>query len=143
MWIYFVNRKEWAPTSNSVIYVEHFESKYLEYGKKHTLKWELHAIPTIHTDSIPRPSRRSPRKRKRDIDQLKEFQEKYKVESFELFNQDHAPNEFNFKRLQESVQYYRLIFNSKTGFRGVYECISTDKELYLKLTFRGKVSHWP
>ena len=47
MWIYFVNRKEWTPTLNSVIYVEHFESKYLKYGKKHTLKWELHAIPTI------------------------------------------------------------------------------------------------
>ena len=85
--IYFVNRKEWTPTSN-------FESKYVKYGKRCTLKWELHPIPTIHTDSISRPSllrtpvvsRRSPRKRKLDIDQLKEFQEKDKVESFESFS---------------------------------------------------------
>ena len=51
-WIYLANRKEWTPTSNSVIYVEHFESKYVKYGKRCTLKWELHPIPTIHTDSI-------------------------------------------------------------------------------------------
>ena len=70
-WIYFVNRKEWTPTSNSAICVEHFESKYLKCGKRCTLKWELHPIPTTHTDSISRPSllrtpvvsRRSPRKK--------------------------------------------------------------------------------
>ena len=56
--------------------------------------------------------RRSSRKRKLDTDQLKEFQEKGKAESFETFSQDHAPSEFKFKRLQESVQYYRLIFDS-------------------------------
>ena len=56
--------------------------------------------------------RRSSRKRKLDTDQLKEFQEKGKAESFETFSQDHAPSEFKFKRLQESAQYYRLIFDS-------------------------------
>ena len=67
------------------------------------------AIPTIHTDSISLPShlrnivalRRYTRKTKRDTEQLKEFWEKYKVENFESFSQDHAPSEFNFKRLQE------------------------------------------
>ena len=38
---------------------------------------------------------------KRDTEQLKEFWEKYKVENFESFSQDHAPSKFNFKRLQE------------------------------------------
>ena len=120
-----------------------FWSKYVKYSKRGTLKWEL--VPTIHTDSTSRPSllrtpvvlRRSPRKKKLDIDQLKEFQEKDKVESFKSFSQDHVPSEFNFKRLQESVQYYRLIFDSKTGFPRVYECFSTDKELHVKLTFKG------
>ena len=68
------------------------------------------AIPTIHTDSISLPSllrtivalRRYTRKMKRDTEQLKEFWEKYKVENFESFSQDHAPSECNFKRLQES-----------------------------------------
>ena len=136
---------KWTPNSNSVICVEHFESKYVKYGKRCTLKWELHLLLTIHPDSISRPSilrtpvvsQRSPRKRKLDTDQLKEFQEKDKVESFELFSQDHAPNEFNFKRLQESIQYYRLIFDSKTGFTRVYQSISIDKELRVKLTFQG------
>ena len=112
---------------------------------------ELHPIPAIHTDSISRPSllrtpvvsRRSPRKRKLDIDQLKEFFEKDKVESFESFSQDHAPREFNLKRPEESVQYYRLIFESKTGFLRVYECISIDKELHLKLTFEGFSTPFP
>ena len=56
--------------------------------------------------------RRSSRKKKLDTDQLKEFQEKGKAESFETFSQDHAPSEFKFKGLQECVQYYRLIFDS-------------------------------
>ena len=30
-WIYFINRKVWTPTSNSVICVGHFESKYVKY----------------------------------------------------------------------------------------------------------------
>ena len=72
-----------------------------------------------------------------DIDQLKEFHEKDKVESFESFNQEHTPSEFTFKRLQESRQYYRLIFDSKSGFPRFYECISIDKELHVKLTFQG------
>ena len=50
--IYFVNQKEWTLTSNSVICVEHFESKYVKYGKRCTLKWELHPNLTIRTDSI-------------------------------------------------------------------------------------------
>ena len=40
------------------------------------------------------------------------IQEKDKIESFESFSQDHIPSEVNFKRRQESVQYYRLIFDS-------------------------------
>ena len=99
-------------------------------------------IPTIHTDSISRTShlrtqvasRRSPRKRKLEINQLKEFQEKDKVESFELFSQDQAPSEF--KNLF-NIQYYRLISDSKIGFPRVYEFISIDKELHVKLTFPG------
>ena len=106
-WIYFVNRKEWTRTLNSIICAEHFESQYVKYSKRCTLKWELHPIATFHTDSISRPSllrtpvvsRRSPRKMTLDIDQPKEFQEKDRVESFESFSQDDAPSEFNFKRL--------------------------------------------
>ena len=97
----FIFLKMWS--SNSVICVEHFESKYVIYGKKCTLKWELYPALTIHTDSISRPSLlrtpvvvswRSPRKRKLDIDQLKEFPDKDKVKSFESFSQDHCAFHF-------------------------------------------------
>ena len=93
----------------------------------------------------PVVSRRSSRKRKLDVDQLKELQEKDKVEGFELFSQDHAPSEFNFKILQESVQYYRLSFDSKTSFQSVDKCISIEKEFDIKLTFQGfwkLLPHW-
>lgn len=71
------------------------------------------------------------------MDQLKEFQEKYKAESFKLFSHDQSLSEFNFKRPHESVQYHRLIFDSKTGFQRIYECINIGKELHVKLTFQG------
>ena len=71
------------------------------------------------------------------MDQLKEFQEKYKAENFKSFSHDQSLSEFNFKRLHESVQYYRLIFDSKTGFQRIYEYINIGKELHVKLTFQG------
>ena len=96
-----------------------------------------------HTDSIfwppilitPVVSQRSPKEKKLEIDHLKEFQEKDKVESFESFSQEHTPSNFSVKWLQESAQYHHFVFD--------YICISIDKELHLKLTFQGFLVRLP
>ena len=47
-WIKFVNRADWIPTKNSVICCKHFESKFLNEGKRTKLHWKLNPIPTVH-----------------------------------------------------------------------------------------------
>ena len=144
-WIYFINRKEWIPTKYSVICIEHLESKFVKFGKICKLIWELHPVPTIHNDSISRPSllrtpdlvHKSPRKRKIDIDELEEFQEKDKVINFEAFNEKYSPVNFSFRRLEKSVQYYCLVFDPENGVPKVNECISVDKNLHARLTYQG------
>ena len=32
-WIYFVNRKNWAPTKYSVACIDHFHDKFIKHGK--------------------------------------------------------------------------------------------------------------
>ena len=55
-WIKFVNRKDWQPSSSSVICVKHFEDKYLKKGeqdKRYRLDKKLKPIPTIYPSSAP------------------------------------------------------------------------------------------
>ena len=48
-WIYFVNRKNWAPTKYSVACIDHFHDKFIKHRKSQCkLNWELHPIPTIY-----------------------------------------------------------------------------------------------
>ena len=47
--IYFVNRKNWAPTKYSVVCIDHFHDKFITHGKSRCkLNWELHPVPTTH-----------------------------------------------------------------------------------------------
>ena len=50
-WIHFVNRRDWKPTTNSVICERHFDPKFIIPGKqRNRLGWKLNPIPTIQTD---------------------------------------------------------------------------------------------
>ena len=55
-WIYFVNRKNWKPSKYSVIYADYFEEKFIKYGKKCRLRWELHPVLTINSNLNDKPS---------------------------------------------------------------------------------------
>ena len=55
-WIKFVNRKDWQPSSSSVVYSKHFDDKYLkkdEQGKRYRLNKKLKPIPTNYPSSAP------------------------------------------------------------------------------------------
>ena len=144
-WIYFVNRKDWQPTKYSVICIEHFDKTYIKYGKKCKLRWEMKPVPTIHPNiggknsliRIPKVPRQSPRKRVLE-DEISTFEALDKVNSFEHFNELHCPQNFSFQRLDGTVQFYNLVFNEKMNGRPeVMECISVDKNLHVKLSYRG------
>ena len=53
-WIHFVNRKDWTPTSRSVICERHFEERFISRGKRCKLQWELNPIHS--TATLKRPS---------------------------------------------------------------------------------------
>ena len=51
----FVNR--WDLQSISVIFMKHFESKYIIKGRGRTLNWKFNPVHTIHsTEAMKRPS---------------------------------------------------------------------------------------
>ena len=115
-WIYFVNPKDWIPTKNSVICINHFEDKFIKQGKQRSkLIWELHPVHIIHVQNdmeaspqistlrTPIIPRRSPRKRPLGTDVLQAFRIKDKVTGFDSFTHVHAPVNQSFKRHENTV----------------------------------------
>ena len=81
-WIYFVNHKYCLPSKDSVIWIDHFEKKFIKCRKKTCkLMWELKPVPSVDIDKISNSSvswlpgvhRRSPQLRKLDSDKLPFF----------------------------------------------------------------------
>ena len=59
IWVRLVNRKDWSPSNSSVIYIKHFEKKYLKMGeekKRCHLDMSMKWVPTIFGLSTHAPS---------------------------------------------------------------------------------------
>ena len=59
------------------------------------------------------------------------------MSGFQHFDCSHSPLNYSFKRLDETVQYFNLVFNEQTGIPAVLECRSINKELQVNLTHKG------
>lgn len=44
---------------------------------------------------------------------------------------------YSFKRLDETVKYFNLVFNEQTGTPTMLKCLSTNEELQVNLTCKG------
>ena len=104
---------------------------------------DTEASPQISTLRTPIIPRRSPRKRPLGTDELQAFQIKDKVTGFDSFTHAHPPVNHSFKRHENTVHYYNLVFNEKTGVSVVHECISIDKNLHVSLTYNGFAVPFP
>ena len=51
-WIQFVSENNFEPSSHSRICIHHFEERFIKFGKRNHLKWELSPVPTIHTNDL-------------------------------------------------------------------------------------------
>ena len=145
-WIRFVNRKDWIPSKNSVLCELHFEEKFFSKGKRTTLNWSMKPVPSIHSVELSRtPSvlptdqthREPPRKRIFQEDQLNSFQKQDQILSINDFNALHCPPEFEFRRFENSVIFYRLKFNEVSQFPTVLELIRIDDDLHVQLQYNG------
>lgn len=56
---------------------------------------------------------------------------------FLTFRVFHLPLNFSFKCLDETVQYFNLVFNEQTGIPPVPESTSINKELQVNLINKG------
>ena len=146
-WVRFVNRVDWTPTKHSVLCELHFDDKYIIRGDKCNLKWVIKPIPTIHSkellnapqSSLPTPQtlRKSPRKRTHHQDQLKSFKETDTIRALGHLDEWKAPAGFEFRRFDDHILFYKLVFDEHTNFANVLESIKIDTNLHVQLRYNG------
>ena len=133
-WIYFVNRKDWVPSKYSAICVNHFDDKFINYRKRCTLKWNLLPVPTNEicgssTLRVPKLPRKKPTLRYLGKDEFEDFQSVDKIINLDSLTEQHSPPGFTFKKIHDSVVYYKLCFDEKSGIPVVFESITVNKDL--------------
>ena len=126
-WTQFGNRKDWKPSSCSILCEKHFKEEFITRGKRNTLKWNLDSVPTIHSRiALKRPSllpnvpdlRKQPKVRIVQPDQMSEFHtnERSQKKGIPSFEVEGIPS-FVFRPLQ--VAKTRI---SNCYIRRIYYC---------------------
>ena len=147
-WIKFVNRSDWKPTKNSVLCINHFEDKFIHYGKRNKLKWHLNPISTKYpTEALKRPStlptsapllRKAPKIRVPQNDELPDFNKKNVVFKFEDITEAHCPAGFQCFQDENQIIFYNIIFDHSTNFPAAAKAIKIDKSLRVELQYYSK-----
>ena len=143
-WVRFVNRcNGWNPSSSSVICHHHFDEKYLIKGTKWMLRWKMQPAPTIYPEKLQktpsvlptqRTHRKPPTERIFQEDELGKFMDADKISSFEDLDESRAPPGFQYRRCEDHVVYYRMVYDP---FPTVKETIHVDENLHVKLQYKG------
>ena len=153
IWIKFVNRKNYEPTLLSFICIKHFEEKYYKKGKnkkRYRLPKTLKPAPTIFNPNIQTSHcssssriispvtvpRRTPRKRIYQDDRYQCFMNYDLIKKLSDIKESLSLAGFLFKENKDYVTFYKIEFSEKRAPE-VTECIKIDKELHLKLFFKG------
>ena len=146
-WITFVSQVNFEPSPHSRICIDHFDQKFIKYGARNHLKWDMMPIPTIHTNdehdksispsslSVPKTPRKGPRKRIFQEDQLGSFREKDTIRDFDALSESNCLPSFTFIKEKDIVLMYRLVIDQKTKIPVVHESISIDKNLHVSLSY--------
>ena len=145
-WVRFANRcNGWNPSPSSVICDLHFEEKYITKGNQRWLmRWTAQPVPTIYPEKLqntpsilptPRTKRKPPTERIYQQDELPNFLASDKISSLDDVDESRAPPGFAYRRADDHVIYYRLLFDP---FPTVYEAIYVDENLHVKLQYKGK-----
>ena len=92
---------------NSVLWIKHFENKYILKGQRNKWNWNLQPIPTIHSEQIIKLSllliqkdfRKNSKQRRIEKDELQDF---LSTETITDFTQMIAkcPSGFQFKNMK-------------------------------------------
>ena len=60
-----------------------------------------------------------------------------KIKDLNCLTETDCPPGFSFRRQDNSVLYYNLVFDNITGVPSVEECLSINEQLHVTLTYRG------
>ena len=119
---------------------------FINPGKRTKLKWELDPVPTIHTSAaleVPSTlptsstSRKPPKEREYQKDELAQFGKQDKITNFDDITENHAPDNYQFYKGLQCIVFYNLVFSVTSGFPAVYGAIKIDKELHVELEWCG------
>ena len=151
-WERFVNRSNnWKATSNTVLCHNHFEDHHLnasEESKRVHLNWDSNPVPSIYVNEVykkypsllptPTTSRKEPRKRLFQEDEMPQFSQAvdpiiHDVSELEKY----TPAGFECRRVEDSILFYRLVFDEKTQFPTILESIRVDSDLHVQLRYNG------
>jgi hypothetical protein len=147
LWIKFSNRKDWKPTRHSVLCEFHFEEKYIIRGGKSNLKWSMNPVPTIHSKALlnsppsllptSQTTRKPPIERLFSNDEQDTFGERDSITTLDDLNETVAPDGFQFKKSNDHVLFYNLVFDQETDFPKILESIKVDSYLHVQLQYNG------
>ena len=150
-WERFVNRSNWNASSNTVLCHNHFDERFLnvsDESKRVHLDWASNPVPSIYVNEVfdkypsllptPTTSRKEPRKRLFQEDEMPQFSETidpviHDVSDLENF----TPVGFECRRVDDSILFYRIVFDEKTQFPSILESIKVDSELHVQLRYNG------
>ena len=153
IWIKFLNRKDWKPTPSSFICIKHFEEKcysICENDKRYCLTKTLKPLPRIfnpniqtwqcssssHVISPVTEPRRSPRKHIYQDDQYQSFMNYDLINILSGIEESLSSAAFLLKENSDYVTLCKIELSEKRAPE-VTECIKIDKELHVKLFFKG------
>ena len=146
-WLEFVNRNDFEISKYSVICIDHFEERFIiQHETKMTLNYSMNPIPTIHPSfiplslaPIPSETRKTPKIRIYQPDELQTFKSKFEIGSFgDVVRYIKISKEYNDYQIDvsnNSVTTYRIVISS--GIATVKECIHIDGNLNVKLSYEG------
>ena len=151
-WVRFVNRKDdWSP-KNAKICEKHFEPIYIKQGigpkGRSRLIKSLKPVPTIldpdvqaspvvsHMKAPSSVPRKSPRKRIYQKDPYEQFVMNDRISSFDDLNESLAPLGYQTNKYNDHIVYYRMQV-SELGAPEVMECLRVDRDLHVKLFYKG------
>ena len=110
-------------------------------GKRNKLNWNLQSIPKIHSEKIIKPSlllnrtdfRKPPKQRRIEKDELQDFLSTDTITDVTQLTAKCCPSGFEFKKHEDYILIYRIVFDIETHFPSIKECICIDGNLHVHL----------
>ncbi|MEO2160645.1 MAG: THAP domain-containing protein, partial [bacterium] len=116
-WIKFVVGDDGcAPLGSKGICILHFEKKYVNMGKRATLKWNMNPIPSIYQPN-------------ENTDDL--------INTFNELNSSFCPPDYQFMVEDDIATFYRIDKNICFNIPEIVETITIDRSLHVRLFLRS------